>query len=87
MRIALRNRLFFNQAVEAVDEATLMGHMRNLLSGQTLIGIGSPRASVESNTALMQLVGKSFDQGISDIRYIQKRIVEVMSVSAVPAAR
>lgn len=80
--------LIRSQAVEAVDEDTLMGHMRKLLAGHTLIGIGSPRASVESNTALMQLVGKeNFYQGISDnVGFIQRRIVEVLQTGVVKTA-
>jgi NADH-quinone oxidoreductase subunit G len=80
--------LIRNQAVEAVDEATLMGHMRKLLADHTLIGIGSPRAAVESNTALMQLVGKeNFYQGISDnVGFIQRRIVEVLQTGVVKTA-
>ncbi|MBO9204533.1 MULTISPECIES: NADH-quinone oxidoreductase subunit NuoG [Niastella] len=80
--------LIRNQAVEAVDETTLMGHMRKLMTDHTLIGIGSPRASIESNVALMQLVGKeNFYQGVSDnVRFIEKRIVEVLQTGVVKTA-
>lgn len=77
-----------NLAVEAVDEVVLMEHLKQLMDDHTVIGIGSARASVESNAALMQLVGKeNFYQGISDsLRFIQKRIVEVMQSGKVQPA-
>jgi NADH-quinone oxidoreductase subunit G len=77
-----------NQAVEAVNEAALMEHLKVLMTNHTLIGIGSPRASVESNTALLQLVGKeNFYQGISDnVAFIEKRIVEVLQTGVVKTA-
>lgn len=52
---------------EAVDKNTLYSHLKTALSNRNIIGIGSPRASLESNFALMQLVGKeNFYQGISE---------------------
>jgi NADH-quinone oxidoreductase subunit G len=77
-----------DRAIEAVDEITLLAHLKTIMTDQTLIGIGSPRASMESNTALMQLVGKeNFYQGISDsLGFVQKRIVEVMQTGAVQTA-
>ncbi|OQP59633.1 NADH-quinone oxidoreductase subunit G [Niastella vici] len=80
--------LIRNRPVEAVDEFVLMDHLREILTNHTLIGIGSPRASVESNTALMQLVGsQNFYQGISDnLGFIQKRVVQVMQSGVVKPA-
>ncbi|WP_207513796.1 NADH-quinone oxidoreductase subunit NuoG [Longitalea luteola] len=80
--------LIRNRTVEAVDEAVLMDHLRALLTNHTLIGIGSPRASMESNIALMQLVGKeNFYQGISDNAvFVEKRIVEVMQSGVIKTA-
>jgi NADH-quinone oxidoreductase subunit G len=80
--------LIRSRAIEAVDEAALISHLQTLMTDHTLIGIGSPRASVESNTALMQLVGKeNFYQGVSDsLGYIEKRMVEVMRSGAVQTA-
>lgn len=80
--------LIRNRAVEAVDETELMDHVRSIISNHTVIGIGSPRASVESNTALMQLVGKeNFYQGISDnIGFIERRVVEVLQSGVVKTA-
>jgi NADH-quinone oxidoreductase subunit G len=80
--------LIRNRAVEAVDEAALMKHCEALFTNHTVIGIGSPRASVESNVALMQLVGKAnFYQGISDtLGYIEKRVVEVLQTGVVKTA-
>ncbi|MVT08127.1 NADH-quinone oxidoreductase subunit NuoG [Chitinophaga tropicalis] len=70
---------------EAVNRATLMQHMSTLLSGHTLIGIGSPRASLESNYALMDLVGKeNFYQGIpDDLVYIEQKIVDILLSGAI----
>lgn len=52
---------------DAVDKQTLYSHLTEVLSNNKVIGIGSPRASLETNFALMQLVGKeNFYQGISE---------------------
>ena len=52
---------------DATDKKGLFDHLSNILANNRLIGIGSPRASLESNFALMQLVGKeNFFQGISE---------------------
>ncbi len=50
---------------EASKKTELYDHLQNILTGK-LIGIGSPRASLESNFALRKLVGKeNFYQGVS----------------------
>jgi NADH-quinone oxidoreductase subunit G len=69
-----------SRAVESVDDATLMEELRKLIVPKKLIGIGSPRASVESNYALMQLVGKeNFYQGITEeLAYLERRIVDIL---------
>ena len=76
------------RTVEAVDEAALMTHLRTIVTGRTLIGIGSPRASVESNFELMQLVGKeNFYQGVSDNEaYLEKRVVNILQSGHIKAA-
>ncbi|HEY0898718.1 MAG TPA: NADH-quinone oxidoreductase subunit NuoG, partial [Sphingobacteriaceae bacterium] len=52
---------------EAVNRTTLYSKISDLLSETEVIGVGSPRASLESNFALMQLVGReNFYQGISE---------------------
>lgn len=57
--------LIRHRSPEAVDKPQLFNHLREILSGE-IIGIGSPRASLESNYALRKLVGKSnFYQGVS----------------------
>ena len=60
--------LYIENITETVDEETLLNSLKDLLSNNSrLLGIGSPRASLESNFALMQLVGKeNFYQGISE---------------------
>ncbi|NII29711.1 NADH-quinone oxidoreductase subunit NuoG [Pseudoflavitalea sp. X16] len=77
-----------NRAVEAVDETTLMAHLRNTIAHHKLIGIGSPRASVESNFSLMQLVGKdNFYQGVAeDEAFLQKKVVDILQSGAVRSA-
>ncbi|HMI60689.1 MAG TPA: NADH-quinone oxidoreductase subunit NuoG [Puia sp.] len=73
-----------NRAVESVDDATLMEELKKLIVHQKLIGIGSPRASAESNFALMQLVGKeNFYQGVTEeLTYLERRIVDVLQSCA-----
>ena len=72
--------LIRTRTAEAVDEDTLMDEIKNLISHHTLIGIGSPRASVETNFSLMQLVGKeNFYQGVNeDEAYLEKRIADIL---------
>jgi len=74
-----------NRTVEAADETQLVSHLGPLLShSHSLIGIGSPRASVESNFALMQLVGKeNFYQGVNnDEAYLNQRVANIMQYGA-----
>jgi len=69
-----------NMTVEVADEDSLMSCLTKWLAGQKLIGIGSPRASMESNFALLHLVGKeNFYQGLpEDIGYLAKRATEIL---------
>ncbi|MHA4842763.1 NADH-quinone oxidoreductase subunit NuoG [Flavitalea antarctica] len=69
-----------SRAVESVDDTTLIEELRKLMVPKKLVGIGSPRASMESNYALMQLVGReNFYHGITEeLAYIEKRIVDVL---------
>ena len=73
---------------EAVDETILMNHLQNILINHTLIGIGSPRASIESNFSLMQLVGKeNFYQGVNeDEVFLEKIVVDNLSSGTVHSA-
>src|SRR5688500_9002614 len=77
-----------NRAIESVDNVTLQEELRKHIVSQKLIGIGSPRASVESNFALMQLVGKeNFYQGITEeLAYLEKRIVDVLQSGSLHSA-
>ncbi|HTE28466.1 NADH-quinone oxidoreductase subunit NuoG [Flavitalea sp.] len=76
------------RAVESVDDATLMEELRKLIVSQKLIGIGSPRASVESNFALMQLVGKeNFYQGVTEeLAYLERKIIDVLQSGSLHSA-
>jgi NADH-quinone oxidoreductase subunit G len=77
-----------NRAIESVDDLTLKEEIRKNIVSQKLIGIGSPRASVESNFALMQLVGKeNFYQGVTEeLAYLEKRIVDVLQSGSLHSA-
>jgi len=53
---------------DVVNKETLLAKLADIINGgEGVIGIGSPRASLESNFALMELVGQeNFYQGISE---------------------
>ncbi|WP_121357483.1 NADH-quinone oxidoreductase subunit NuoG [Flavisolibacter nicotianae] len=80
--------LLRNRPIEAVSEQELNNHLQVTLSTGSLIGIGSPRASMESNFALRQLVGvDNFYQGISeDEAYLLRKIIGVLSSGTVHSA-
>jgi NADH-quinone oxidoreductase subunit G len=69
-----------NRTVESVDESGLMNHLKSLINYHKLIGIGSPRASLESNYSLMELVGKeNLYQGVNDdVAYLEKQVVDIL---------
>ena len=55
------------KAPDANDKQSLYQHLKKILSTHKVIGIASPRASLEANFALRQLVGSTnFYQGISE---------------------
>ena len=61
----IQQPLIRDRVPEAVNKSDLFAHLKDILSGE-IIGIGSPRASLESNFALKKLVGKNnFYQGVS----------------------
>lgn len=61
---------------DATDKQSLYHHLKNILSTQKIIGIASPRASLEANFALRQLVGKeNFYQGISEMDALLMRCI------------
>src|SRR3954452_11019121 len=62
---------------EAVNEDDLILHLTPLLANQKLIGIGSSRASVESNFALRQLVGEdNFYGGVNETEdYLTRKVI------------
>ncbi|HEY0895071.1 MAG TPA: NADH-quinone oxidoreductase subunit NuoG, partial [Sphingobacteriaceae bacterium] len=64
----IRHPLIRGHVPEAVDGVTLRLEVLGALNkSRRILGIGSPRASLESNFALRQLVGKSnFYQGVSE---------------------
>lgn len=62
----IRRPLVRGHVPEAVDRSGLFSRLAGIMEGNDLIGIGSPRASLESNFALMQLVGPDrFYQGVT----------------------
>jgi NADH-quinone oxidoreductase subunit G len=73
--------------VVGADEALL--NAANLLkTAKGVVGIGSPRASLESNFALRQLVGSSnyFDGHAASEGLLVKRVADVLRTGPVPAA-
>ncbi len=80
--------LIRNRTVEAVDEMVLSEHLKAILTNHTIIGIGSPRASVETNFALMQLTGKeNFYQGIDgDEAFLERMIADIFNNGNVHSA-
>ena len=70
---------------ETADELELLAHLEKLLSGSRLIGIGSARASMESNFSLMQLVGEhNFYRGVSENEvYLENRIVDILQSGSI----
>jgi NADH-quinone oxidoreductase subunit G len=70
-----------NRTVEAVSDAELLDHLRPIIQSGKAIGIGSPRASLETNFALMQLVGKeNFYSPLNDREQkISKLIVDILA--------
>lgn len=69
--------LRLNGKAEAVSKERALTHLRNLVSkGQKVIGIGSPRASLEANFSLRTLVGAAhFHTGMADA---ESRLVSLM---------
>ncbi|WP_432714207.1 NADH-quinone oxidoreductase subunit NuoG [Pedobacter sp.] len=64
---------------EAADQQTLYEYLKKVFANTTFIGIGSPRASLESNFALRKLVGsENFYQGIAEMEVqLLERILEI----------
>lgn len=73
---------------QAVDEKTLMHHIETVLTNHSIIGIGSSRASMESNFALLDLVGKeNFFCGVyNDEMILERRITDILGSGKIPVA-
>lgn len=80
--------LIRNRSVEAVGGQELMDYLQPQLISGPLIGIGSPRASMESNFALRQLVGEDhFYQGIGeDEAYLIRKVIGILGSGSVNSA-
>ncbi|GAO41124.1 NADH-quinone oxidoreductase subunit NuoG [Flavihumibacter petaseus] len=76
----IRQPLIRGRLVDAVSEDQLLEYLRHLTGNGNIIGIGSPRASVETNFSLMQLVGiDNFYQGVNeDTAFLQKRVTDIL---------
>ncbi len=73
-----------NGETEDAKEETLVRHLEEAFSGnKKIIGIGSPRASLESNYTLSELVGKeNFYHGISKKEYLlTKKVTDFLQKS------
>ena len=70
---------------DAVDKHMLYSQLTDILSSRSVIGIGSPRASLESNFALMQLVGKeNFYQGVRETEaQLMRTIIHALNSSLI----
>src|SRR3954466_9039698 len=76
----IKQPILRNRVNEAANESELMDFLTESILFENLIGIGSPRASAESNFALRQLVGAdNFYQGISENEaYLTRRVVNLL---------
>jgi NADH-quinone oxidoreductase subunit G len=76
----IQQPLIRNRVSEAVTEPELTQHLQQLIMPGKTIGIGSPRASMESNFALQQLVGQgNFYQGITeDESYLTRQCIHAL---------
>lgn len=70
-----------------VNEEELISHLKSFSKANNIIGIGSPRATLEANFALMSLTGKeNFYHGISKKEYnLTKSITEFYRNSGIHA--
>lgn len=76
-------------ALSKVDTAVALEQARILVAdAKHLIGIGSPRASLEANYALRELVGAgNFYSGVAAVEHaLNARVLQVLREGAVPAA-
>lgn len=63
----IQQPLIRSRVPDAVDKKALYTHLKEILSNHKMTGIGSPRASLEANFALRQLVGaENFYQGVTE---------------------
>jgi NADH-quinone oxidoreductase subunit G len=71
-----------------VNETELINYLQTILTQEKLIGIGSPRASVESNFALRQLVGEAnFYGGVTDQEnYLLQCVINALKPGVVHSA-
>jgi len=70
-----------NGNFEETDKALILREIRNILGNKKVAGIGSPRASLESNYALQKLIGKeNFYHGVSEKEYgMMKKVIDILS--------
>jgi NADH-quinone oxidoreductase subunit G len=76
------------EVAEAVTAETALERLAALLRSGNAIGIGSPRASLESNFALRELVGpERFHAGVSDIESrLLAVVLEILRAAPAPVA-
>mgnify|MGYP001236880785 FL=1 len=72
-----------NSVFKAIKKEEVSRHISQLVGNGNIVGIGSPRASVESNFLLQNLVGPSkFSSGLSDTEdSILKRQVSILKTT------
>jgi NADH-quinone oxidoreductase subunit G len=77
-----------DDSARAVSKGAAFEYVATLVKEQKLIGVGSPRASVEANFALRALVGADrFYLGVSDIEYgLLMTVLDTLRQGAAPTA-
>ncbi|MGA2764601.1 MAG: NADH-quinone oxidoreductase subunit NuoG [Spirochaetia bacterium] len=75
-------------ALAAVEPAEAFSQAAQAVKGARLVGVGSSRASVETNFALRELVGaKNFFLGVSDSRFaLMRSMLDVLRDGPTPSA-
>lgn len=84
----IQEPLIRSKITDPTAKQSLYHHLTTVLSTQKVIGIASPRASLEANFALRQLVGKeNFYQGISELDALLMRcILHILNTGEVHSA-
>jgi len=74
----MRNRQ--NGNLQETNKDSISASLKEIISKKKVIGVGSPRASLESNYALMKLVGaENFYHGVSENEFkMMKTVIDIL---------